>query len=125
MDAERGRTASVIIAAAIDVVVVLVFALVGRASHNENAAGLFETAWPFLVGLAAGWLIVRAWRHPRRIVWTGLGIWAVTVTGGMLLRVASGQGTAFAFVLVATATLAVLLIGWRVLATLLSRRTNG
>lgn len=125
MGAERDRTASVTIAAAVDVLLVLVFALVGRASHNENAAGLLETAWPFLGGLAAGWLIMRAWRHPRRVVWTGLGIWAVTVTGGMLLRLMSGQGTAFAFILVATATLAVLLIGWRAIATLLGRRTTG
>lgn len=122
MGSDRGSTASVIVSAEIDVLLVLVFAAIGRASHNESSAGLFETAWPFLGALAAGWLIMRAWRHPRRILWTGVGVWAVTVIGGMLLRLASGQGTAFAFILVATASLGLLLIGWRVLVLLLARR---
>lgn len=122
MGSDRGSTASVIVSAEIDVLLLLVFAAIGRASHNESSTGLFETAWPFLGALAAGWLIMRAWRHPRRILWTGLGVWAVTVIGGMLLRLASGQGTAFAFILVATASLGLLLIGWRVLVLLLARR---
>ena len=53
---------------------------------------------------------------------TGLGIWAATVIGGMLLRAASGQGTAPAFIIVATLTLLVLLVGWRVIAALVARR---
>lgn len=121
MGEERIRATSVAVTAGVDILLVLLFALIGRASHNESASGLFETAWPFLGGLAAGWLIMRAWRHPRRIVWTGLGIWVATVVGGMLLRLASGQGTAFAFILVATASLGLLLIGWRALAQLLTR----
>lgn len=122
MGEQRTRATSVAVSAGVDVLLVLAFAAIGRASHDESAGGLFETAWPFLSGLAAGWLITRAWRHPRRIVWTGLGIWAATVIGGMLLRLASGQGTAFAFILVATGTLALLLIGWRSLVLLLARR---
>lgn len=121
MAAERVRTASIVVSAVIDVVVVLLFALIGRASHNEGALGLFGTAWPFLAGLALGWAVMRAWRHPHRIVWTGLGIWVATVVGGMLLRLASGQGTQFAFILVATAALGLLLIGWRALSLLVSR----
>jgi hypothetical protein len=42
----------------------------------------------------------------------------------MLLRVASGQGAALAFIIVAALTLAVLLIGWRGLASLVGRRTR-
>lgn len=121
MGEQRIRARSVAVSAAVDILLVLAFALIGRASHNEGAAGLFETALPFLGGLAAGWLIMRAWRHPRRIVWTGLGIWVATVIGGMLLRLATGQGTAFAFILVATGTLALLLIGWRALVQLVAR----
>jgi len=42
----------------------------------------------------------------------------------MLLRVATGQGVALAFVIVAALTLALLLIGWRGIALLMSRRTR-
>lgn len=111
-----------VLAAAIDIVLVVGFTMVGRASHDEGLAGLLVTAWPFIAGLAMGWLMTRAWRHPRRIVWTGIGIWIATVAGGMLLRLISGQGTAFAFIIVATAVLGIALIGWRALSTLISKR---
>ena len=52
---------------------------------------------------------------------TGLGVWAVTVAGGMLLRAASGQGIAIAFIVVAAVTLLVALVGWRVIAAVVRR----
>ena len=104
---------------ALDVMLVLAFAAIGRASHGEDwLVGLAITAWPFLVGLVAGWLITQAWRAPAAPVRTGLGVWAATVVGGMLLRAASGQGTAVAFIVVATLTLCLFLVGWRVIAAL-------
>lgn len=109
-------------AAAIDVFLVLAFAAIGRASHGEDPAGLLVTAWPFLVGLAAGWLVTLAWRAPAAPVRTGLGVWAATVAGGVLLRAAAGQGIAFALIVVATVTLLVLLVGWRVIAAVVRRR---
>ena len=112
----------VAIALAIDVFLVLVFAAVGRASHGEELSGLLVTAWPFLVGLAVGWLVTLAWRAPAAPVHTGLGVWVVTVAGGMLLRAVTGQGTALAFLVVATITLLVLLVGWRVVAAIARRR---
>ena len=121
MGTERMNAGSVVVAAAVDVIVVLVFALVGRASHNEGVLGLFGTAWPFLAGLALGWLGLRAWRHPYRTVWTGIGIWIATVAGGMALRVVSGQTAQLPFVLVATTALGVLLVGWRAMRLLMIR----
>jgi hypothetical protein len=105
---------------AVDAALVVVFAVIGRASHERglSVVGVAETAWPFLAGLVVGWLALRGWRAPRRIFPIALGIWLVTVAGGMLLRAASGQGTALAFVIVATVTLGVLLLGWRALALL-------
>lgn len=105
---------------AADVVVVLAFVLIGRASHHdgESLAGIAGTAWPFLAGLAIGEVAVRAWREPAALVPTGVGVWAATVAGGQLLRVVSGQGTALAFVLVSMAFLGLLLVGWRALARL-------
>ncbi|MCH6229963.1 DUF3054 domain-containing protein [Microbacterium sp. CFH 31415] len=107
---------------ALDVMLVVAFAAIGRASHGEDwLIGLGITAWPFLVGLVAGWLITLAWRAPAAPVRTGLGVWAATVVGGMLLRAASGQGTAVAFIVVATLTLCMFLVGWRVIAGLVAR----
>ena len=112
----------VLTALAIDVVLVLAFAATGRASHDSDVwSGLWQTAWPFLAGLAAGWLVTLAWRAPTAPVRTGLGVWAVTLAGGMLLRWASGQGTALPFILVASATLLVALVGWRLIASAVRR----
>jgi hypothetical protein len=108
---------AVTIALVADVVLVVVFAAVGRASHDEvlTVAGVLQTSWPFLVGLVAGWLVMLGWRRPFGPLRTGAGVWAVTVAGGMLLRMASGEGTAVAFVIVAAVTLLVFLVGWRLI----------
>ncbi|NEM91630.1 DUF3054 domain-containing protein [Galbitalea soli] len=106
------------VAQAIDVVLVLVFVLIGRSSHHEaiTLPGTLVTLWPFLVGLVAGHLVMRAWRSPLRVWPTGVGIWVATVVVGMLLRVVSGQGIQLGFVIVATIVLGVFLVGWRALA---------
>src|SRR6266705_1209819 len=108
------------LAVAIDVCCVLVFVIIGRASHTkgESLAGLASTAWPFLAGLAGGWLAARAWRRPLRPWPAGVGAWLGAVALGMALRVVSGQGTAFAFILVALAFLGLFLLGWRLLIRL-------
>ena len=108
---------------AIDVVLVVVFAMIGRTSHAEQltVAGVWQTAWPFLAGLVLGWLVTRPWRAPFAPVRTGIGLWAMTVVGGMLLRGVSGQGTAVAFIVVASIVLLVFLVGWRAIAALVAR----
>ena len=120
----RLPTQHVALAAALDVAFVLGFVLVGRRSHAHPAdlAGIASTAWPFLVGLAAGWGVARAWRTPFAVVAVGLPIWVATVVGGMVLRHVAGQGTATPFVVVATIVLAIFLIGWRIVAAVVIRR---
>jgi hypothetical protein len=83
-----------------------------------------STAWPFLTGLAAGWLAVRAWRRPAELVPAGVGAWLGAVAGGMALRVVSGQGTAVAFIGVALVFLGLFLLGWRLAAQLVERRVR-
>ena len=116
--ARRGTPALLLL----DLVVVVLFATVGRRTHAEgiSATGVLGTAWPFVAGTATGWGIARAWRRPTSLS-TGLVVWVTTVVAGMLLRQLAGAGTAAPFVLVATATLAVLLFGWRVLAVVVRR----
>jgi hypothetical protein len=112
-----------LVAFVIDVVLVLVFVLVGRRSHGEaeTAAGILDTMWPFLVGLVLGWLVTLAWRRPLAILWPGIPIWLMTVAAGMLLRVAAGQGAEASFIVVATIVLGVFLIGWRLIALPITR----
>ena len=107
-----------------DVVGVLVFCAIGRRSHAEGltAAGVAETAWPFLTGTAVGWLLSRGWRRPTALVPTGVVVWLCTVAVGMLLRKATSAGVAVSFVVVASAVTAVLLLGWRAAATVIQRR---
>jgi len=106
-----------------DVCCVLVFVVIGRASHTKGEAlgGIASTAWPFLAGLAAGWLAVRGWRRPLALWPPGIAVWLCTVALGMVLRVVSGQGTAPAFIVVALAFLGLFLLGWRLLARLAVR----
>jgi Protein of unknown function (DUF3054) len=120
------RVRAAIIAFAIDGVATLLFVLVGRNSHNADPTlpGLLVAWWPFLASLALGWLITLAWRRPFGPVWPGLGLWVITVAGGMLFRILSGQGTALAFVIVATVALGILFIGWRGIAAILRRRSR-
>jgi hypothetical protein len=107
-----------------DLCCVLAFVIIGRASHakGESLSGIASTAWPFLAGLAGGWLATRAWRRPLALSPAGLGAWLGAAGLGMVLRVVAGQGTAVAFVLVALAFLGLFLLGWRAAARILSRR---
>jgi hypothetical protein len=113
------------VAFGLDAVLVVVFAAVGRASHEEAnpVVGALVTAWPFLVGTIVGWAVVRVPRKAWPLgVGPGITVWFATVVIGMVLRRATGQGTAATFVVVAAVVLAALLVGWRALAALLDRR---
>jgi FtsH-binding integral membrane protein len=111
------------LAIAADFCCVLAFVIIGRASHaqGESVAGIMSTAWPFLAGLAGGWLAARAWRRPAALAPAGVGAWLGAAGLGMILRVVAGQGTAVAFVAVALAFLGLFLLGWRLVARLVSR----
>ena len=104
-----------------DVVLVTVFAALGRNAHEQSPWGALETAWPFLIGALLGWAIVRAHRRPAAIFPTGMVIWLSTEIIGMLLRTVTGQGTALAFVLVSLGVLGLFLLGYRLIVLLIGR----
>ena len=112
------------VAAFLDVGWVLLFVAIGRNSHTEGVtlAGGAETAWPFLVGLALGWAVIRAWHRPAALVPTGVVVWLVCVGTAMALRLVSGQGAAGAFIVVALAFVGLGLVGWRTGAVVIERR---
>jgi len=107
-----------LVSAGLDVAAVLVFVVIGRANHGhgEAVAGVASTAWPFLAGLAVGWLAGRGWRRPLALWPSGVAAWLGTVAVGMALRVLAGQGTALSFIVVALVFLGLFLLGWRLLA---------
>ena len=105
-----------------DVCCVLVFVVIGRASHHagETLAGVAATSWPFLAGLAIGQVATMGWLRPFALLPTGVGVWLFTVAVGQVLRIVSGQGTALAFIVVSLLFLGLFLLGWRLAARLLA-----
>ncbi|MCU1489156.1 MAG: hypothetical protein JWM85_561 [Acidimicrobiaceae bacterium] len=117
-------------AAGLDALAVLVFVSIGRHAHDHGTTlgGMANTAWPFLVGAAVGWLVARAWRSPAAVIPTGLLILFLCVALGMVLRLVSGQGSAPAFVGVALGFLGLEMLGWRLVVRIpvrLARRRQG
>ena len=109
-----------------DLASVLVFVIAGRSNHGaeETATGILHTAGPFLIALAVGWVVTKAWQDPDSLR-VGMGVLATTVIVGMLLRrFVFDDGTQLSFVFVATAFLALFLLGWRAGAGLARRRST-
>lgn len=105
-------------ALAIDVVAICIFVAVGRRNHHESLSlvGYARTASPFLIGAVCGWMATRAWRQPLAAP-VGVRIWIATLVIGMIVRrFVFDDGTATAFVIVATVVLGSTLNGWRLLA---------
>lgn len=108
----------------VDALLVLLFAFLGRRSHEESSAvvGVLTTAWPFLTGVAVGWLVaLLTFRAVPRTVRHGIPVWLCAVAVGMVLRQMVDKGTPASFVGVATVVLGVFLLGWRALAGWLNR----
>lgn len=108
------RSASLL---ALDVVAVLAFAALGRRSHAEgvDVAGIAATAAPFLAGAVVGAALARSWRDP--LAWrAGVATWLGAVVLGLALRALVLGRLPLSFAVVATVSLAVLLLGWRAVA---------
>ena len=84
-------------------------------------AGIAQTAWPFLAGAGVGWLLIGGWRRPFTVIPVGVVVWVCTVVVGMVLRKETSAGVSTSFVVVASASTAVLLLGWRAAAALVRR----
>ena len=108
-----------------DAVLIFLFAVMGNISHESGLTpgALWTTAWPFLLGLALGWWATSGWRSPSSIWPSGILLVIVTVTGGMILRhYFTNGGAQLSFILVATLTLGILMLGRRLLTKLLLPR---
>jgi len=110
----------------VDLLVVVVFVLIGRRTHHEDAGavGFLRVVWPFVVALVAGWALTRLDRAP--LAWARVaGLWAITVVFGMVLRiVVEGHDFKVAFTIVATVFLGVCFFGWRLVYVAATRRRS-
>ncbi|BDZ40849.1 membrane protein [Paraoerskovia sediminicola] len=111
---------TVVLAALADLACVVALTLGGYRTHDEGSplAETLRIAWPFLVGLALGWLVARGWRRATALVPTGLVVWGCTWAGGVALRAATDQGVAPSFQIVSFGFLAATILGWRAVVAL-------
>ncbi|MFZ8998636.1 MAG: DUF3054 domain-containing protein [Ilumatobacteraceae bacterium] len=110
-----------------DAIAVLVFAAIGRRSHDESGTvvGTLTTAAPFLLALVVSRAVPITRARPMAVR-SGLVVWVTTLVVGMTTRnLVFGRGTAASFVVVAATFLAVTLIGWRLASERLSARGPG
>ena len=73
----------------IDLALILLFALIGRASHHESLMPrhVFATAMPFLVACLVAWAVILVRRREYLgLVGAGIYVWLTTWLGGLALR---------------------------------------
>ncbi|MFN8026039.1 MAG: DUF3054 domain-containing protein [Acidimicrobiia bacterium] len=127
MEPEAARRIHPVVAFLVDLVAVVVFVLIGRRTHHEDAGftGFLRVAWPFVAALVIGWLVTRLWQAP--LAWGRVAVlWVVTVAGGMLLRITvEDHEFKVAFTIVATLFLGACFFGWRGVYRMATRRRAG
>jgi FtsH-binding integral membrane protein len=114
------------IAAAADLVVLVLFVLIGRRSHHEDAgvAGFLRVWWPFAAGLVLAWLVTRLDRAP--LAWgRAVVAWLLTVAVGMALRIAvEGHEFKVAFTVVTLLFVGAGMLGWRAIVRAVRARRD-
>ena len=105
-----------------DLVAVVVFAAIGRLSHAEadSVLGLLGTALPFALGVAAAWATPWVRSAPASLR-AGAVVLAGAVVVGLVLRLGFLGRLPLSFAVVATISLAVLLLGWRGISAAVAR----
>jgi Protein of unknown function (DUF3054) len=110
-----------------DLCAVAIFVLVGRASHHETLSftGFLTTAWPFIVGVAGGYVGAVLTRWPPAGLTGGAIVLGKTLLIGLVLRYGvQGDGTPLPFIVVTVLVLTALMLGWRLAARIPFRRTG-
>lgn len=108
----------VLVAILADLAIVIAFITIGRRNHDEDASfsGFLNSVAPFVIALVLSWILGRVWRRPTGIG-SGVVVWVGTIAPGMVLRrFLFDDGTATAFVIVATIFLGAFMNGWRTYA---------
>ncbi|GAB3665899.1 hypothetical protein GCM10027591_15050 [Zhihengliuella somnathii] len=109
----------------LDAGLIILFAAIGRRTHEHGLEilGILGTAAPFLLALLALASMTRYPETSNRMWPHGIMTWLGVVAFGLALRVIFGDTAALPFVIVATLTLGVLLLGRRLVTRLFSPPT--
>ena len=103
----------------LDLLAVLVFVGIGRVVHDGSLTlpGLWSTAWPFLIGVAGGYLGVVLTRWPPASLRGGAMVAGKTIVLGLVVRYGlQREDTPLSFIIVTLLVIAALMFGWRVAA---------
>ncbi|WP_271395014.1 DUF3054 domain-containing protein [Neomicrococcus lactis] len=112
----------------IDVVLIVVFTMLGRQTHEHGLTllGIAQTAAPFLLA----YLIIRVVGHfawPSRVgsIWPdAVVVWITTAGLGLILRVLFGATAAPAFQIVTFMTLGLFLVGHAAIRALIRAKSR-
>src|SRR5699024_10988478 len=112
------------LALAADVVCVLAFVVIGKIDHDTGTAvaAVAGIAWPFVAGLLLGWGVTLSWRNPFRIWPVRAFVCAITVAGGMTMRLFAGENEPCSFFTVTALFSAATMLGWRGIIHALTKR---
>ena len=104
----------------------VVFAAVGRSSHGEadDLLGLVGTAAPFGVGLVAAWATPLVRRRPAGVARRAVVAGRVPRASACSCALAFLDRLPLSFAVSRRCSLAVLLLGWRGLAALVSKTAH-
>lgn len=118
------RVRAVVPVALLDLALIVVFAAIGRRSHDEGSAlgGTLVVAAPFLIGYVIAAVAGRLDRDSRGVrrgmaVAVGAAVLGLGLRGSVFDR-----GLAPAFVVVAVITITALLVGWRLIVARIAPR---
>lgn len=125
----RARTTNPAAVLAMDAAALLLFALLARIAHNSeelplSLPGVLSTWWPFLIGgLIGGAVVLGIRRPPAAVSPSGIIVWIIAVVVGLgIWGIRHGQVPHISFIIVASTTSAILLLGWRAIAAASARR---
>ena len=108
---------------ALDVVLIILFAALGRDTHEHglDPAGILITASPFLAACLGGWALLGRRLSPASLWPAGVLLWVFTAGAGLGIRALAGGGVAPSFALVTFCVLAAFLLLPRTAAALAGR----
>ena len=109
-----------------DVVLIILFAFIGRRSHEEGLAigHVLYTALPFIIGYVIALAISRPWQSINNLWPAGIIVWLGTVVLGLAVRIMMGSTAAVSFMIVTAVVLGFFLLARRLLGKLALRRSQ-
>lgn len=108
---------------AYDIIAVLVFAVLARMAHGGlGLVAILDTFWPFAIGALGGWLLTRS--KDQFALGSGAIVWLCTAIVGLAIWGLRHQAFPhWSFILVATIMSGLLLMGWRLIARAVTKKS--